>query len=147
MVLKFRFDYCKQGVQDIYLVWSEIGYLLSLVSLCLIRFGAQVSSPQRRTSSGSQSCLRTSWPWSTWSAHSSWLCVNCWSCSPSAQTTCCVFSWWCNSEPSSQMMRWDRGRSQEVMPGPYFFYCWCPFMLWCYINNLEIFETGLCYPS
>lgn len=73
----------------------------------LFRCEAQVSSPPQRTLFGFLSCLRTSWRWRTSSGLSWWLCVSCWSCSPSAQTTCCVFSWWCNSGPSSQMMRWD----------------------------------------
>lgn len=71
------------------------------------RFGAQESNPKRRTLSASPSCLRTSWRWSTWSAPSWWLCANCWSCSLLAPTTCCAFSWWWNSEPSSRTMRWD----------------------------------------
>lgn len=80
-------------------------HLKMTVYICF-RSAAQVSSPPRRTLYDFLSCLRTSWRWSTWSAHSWWLCANCWSCSPSARTTCCVFSWWCNWEPSSRTTRW-----------------------------------------
>lgn len=80
-----------------------------------IRFEVLVSSRPRRTSFNSQSCLRTNWRWSTWSAPSWWLYANCWSCSPSAQTTCCVSNWWCSWGPSRQMMRWEARaeRSQQ----------------------------------
>lgn len=91
--------------------------------LCVsARYGAQVSSPQLKTSCDSPSCLRTSWRWSTWSAPSWWLSVNCWSCSQSAPTTCSVFSWWWNLEPSSQMMRWDGGFKGHCRPttGPFY---------------------------
>ena len=92
----------------------------SVTSVRPVRSEAQASSPPPRTLSGLPSCLRTNWRWSTWSAPSWWLCANCWSCSPSAPTTCCVFSWWCSSGPSKQTMRWDKG--QEGHKAVYLFF-------------------------